>query len=122
MTRYVLPFAAFCELVALVSGVASLSLVAGGAFPGVFPVPASPSRGYARYLMLTAVTVIAGLLAGGRLEWARAGRGGYGRRLLRDLLGSLGTMQCLVRRFELLRRAHDVLLAGRPIWLYPSTC
>jgi len=32
MTRYVLPFAAFCELVALVSGVASLSLVAGGAF------------------------------------------------------------------------------------------
>jgi hypothetical protein len=29
-------------------------------------------------------------------------------------------MQCLVRRFEVLRRIHDVLLGGRAVWLYPK--
>ena len=35
-------------------------------------------------------------------------------------LGSLGLMQCLVRRFEVLRRIHDVLLGGKPMLLYPK--
>jgi len=120
MTRYVLPFAAFCELVALVSGVASLSLVAGGAFLVYFLFRLPRLGGYARYLMLTAVTVIAGLLAGGRLSGPELGEAATAAAFYGTFLGSLGTMQCLVRRFELLRRAHDVLLAGRPIWLYPK--
>ena len=35
-------------------------------------------------------------------------------------LGSLGMMQCLVRRLEVLQRIHDVLLGGRPMLLYPK--
>ena len=120
MTRYVLPFAALCELVALVSGVAALSLVAGGALLVYFLFRLPRLEGYARYLMLTAVTVIAGLLAAGRLSAPELGETATAAAFYGTFLASLGTMQCLVQRFELLRRAHDVLLAGRPLWLYPK--
>ena len=120
MTRYVLPFAALCELVALISGLALLSRVAGGAFLLYFLLRLPHLGGYARYLMLTAVTVIVGLFVSGRVNGYELGEAATAAAFYGTFLGSLGTMQCLVRRFELLRRVHDVLLAGRPVWLYPK--
>lgn len=58
---------------------------------------------------------VRGYLGKGQLIKASADAAFYA-----TFLGSLGMMQCLVRRFEVLRRIHDVLLGGRAVWLYPK--
>lgn len=120
MTRYFLPFAVLCELIALLTGADVLSLVAGSTFLVYFLWRVRSLEGYARYLMLVAVAVIAGLLLTGNLSGVQLADAAKAAAFYGAFLGSLGTMQCLVRRFEVLRRIHDLLLGGKPVWLYPK--
>ncbi|WP_111493322.1 MULTISPECIES: hypothetical protein [Marinobacter] len=120
MTRLALPFAVVCELLSLLSGWRPLSLVSGGAFLVYFLVRLPQLEGYARYLMSVSVLTLAGLVLAGRLTAAQLADAASAAAFYGAFLGSLGTMQCLVKRFEVLRRVHDVLLRGRSLWLYPK--
>lgn len=120
MTRYLLPAAVLCELIALLTGSHVLSLVAGSIFLVYFLPRVRRLEGYARYLMLVTVVVLAGLLLTQRLSSPQLADAASAAAFYGAFLGSLGTMQCLVRRFEVLRRIHDVLLGGKPAWLYPK--
>lgn len=120
MTHAFLPFAVLCELLALLTGITSLSLLSGTIFLIYFLLRIHRLEGYARYLMLVAVTVIGGLVVSRHLSGAELADAATAAAFYGAFLGSLGTMQCLVRRFEVLRRIHDVLLGGPPVWLYPK--
>ncbi|ROT98213.1 hypothetical protein EB809_14585 [Marinobacter sp. R17] len=120
MTGYFLAFAVVCELLALLTGFNTLSLLSGGIFLFYFLLHIPRLEGYARYLMLVTVAVLAGLTMSGRLSAAELADSARAAAFYGAFLGSLGTMQCLVRRFEVLQRIHDVLLGGRPGWLYPK--
>lgn len=96
-----------------------------GAFAGVlflvcFVQAGSRLQGYSRVLLLVALAVTAGLAYSGQLTGARLVKASADAAFYAAFLGSLGMMQCLVRRFEVLRRIHDVLLGGNPVWLYPK--
>jgi hypothetical protein len=120
MSRYLLSLAVVIELFALITSVRLFSIAAGCLFLGYFAVFLPRISPYARGLLLITLALVAGLAASGHLN--RAGlldaaesAGFYGA-----FLGSLGMMQCLVRRLEVLRRIHDVLLGGAPVLLYPK--
>lgn len=120
MSRYLLSLAVVIELLALMTSVRLFSIVAGCLFLGYFTVFLPRITRYARGLLLLTLGLVAGLAATGYLDRdglldAAESAGFYGA-----FLGSLGMMQCLVRRFEVLRRIHDVLLGGSPTLLYPK--
>ncbi|WP_242674503.1 hypothetical protein [Marinobacter halodurans] len=120
MTGYFLAFAVVCELMALLTGFQRLSLLSGAVFLFYFLLHVPRLEGYARYLMLVTVAVLTGLTVTGRLSAGELAESARAAAFYGAFLGSLGTMQCLVRRFEVLRRIHDVLLGGRMAWLYPK--
>ncbi len=120
MSRYVLSLAVVIELLALITSISGLSIVAGCLFVVYFTLFLGRISVYSRTLLLITLTVTAGLVASGHMGQKAllesvASAGFYGA-----FLGSLGMMQCLVRRFEVLRRIHDVLLGGPPMLLYPK--
>ncbi|SFR67778.1 hypothetical protein SAMN05216203_2468 [Marinobacter daqiaonensis] len=120
MSRYVLSLAVVIELAALITSVSALSIVAGCLFIGYFTVFLARIKAYSRIIMVVTLSVTGVLVILGRLDQphllgAAESAGFYGA-----FLGSLGMMQCLVRRFEVLRRIHDVLLGGPPMLLYPK--
>ncbi|MBD3658346.1 hypothetical protein [Marinobacter sp.] len=120
MFRNLLPVAIVLELTALCLSNLYLSAGAGVLFVLYFCVALPQLQIYSRYLFLISLATVGylafrGSLAGGQLLKAASDAAFYAA-----FLGSLGMMQCLVRRFEVLRRIHDVLLGGRPGWLYPK--
>lgn len=120
MTFYVLPFAVLLELVALITGVSTFSVTAGIFFIGYFFAFAGRLNRYSRVLIVLTVLTLIGLLAGGIVDRERLLKAATDAGFYAAFLGSLGMMQCLVRRFEVLRRIHDVLLGGPPLLLYPK--
>ncbi len=120
MSRFLVPVAVFLELVALVLSSTHLSVFAGGLFGVYFVMAIRRLQAYSRYLVLVSLLVIGylgfvGQLGGDALMHAASNAAFYAA-----FLGSLGMMQCLVRRLEVLQRIHDVLLGGRPALLYPK--
>jgi len=120
LTPMLLPLAVLLELLSLVTDWQPLSILAGVIFIGYFSLFSLRIRLYSRLLMWVAVTLLVTLVAIGRLNRpglleALSAAGFYGA-----FLGSLGMMQCLVRRFEVLQRIHDVLLGGQSLFLYPK--
>ena len=120
MSRYLLSLAVVIELLALMTSARALSIAAGCLFIGYFTLFMGRITLYSRSLLLITLAIVAALAATGKLTGAglldaAASAGFYGA-----FLGSLGMMQCLVRRFEVLRRIHDVLLGGPPFLLYPK--
>ncbi|MBD3641544.1 MAG: hypothetical protein HUJ18_11175 [Marinobacter sp.] len=112
--------AVLTELVAICLGHQWLSAFAGCLFVAVFIAGAGGLQAYARMLFLLSLAVLGGLAAYGALDVGQLVKVASDAAFYSAFLGSLGMMQCLVRRFEVLRRIHDVLLAGRPLWLYPK--
>lgn len=120
MTTYFLPLAVLAELAALLTGVDLLSTLSGTMMLTFFLLHVGRLEGYARYLFLVTVTVVGGLGAAGQLTAITLHDAVTAAAFYAAFLGSLGMMQCLVRRFEVLRRIHDVLLGGPSVWLYPK--
>lgn len=120
MSFYVLPFAVLLELVALVTGVAGFSVAAGTLFVSYFFGFVRRLNGYSATLIVLTVLTLSGLLVSGWMDQQRLLKAATDAGFYGAFLGSLGMMQCLVRRFEVLRRIHDVLLGGPPLWLYPK--
>lgn len=120
MIHYLLPFAVVTELLALVAGLDRLSVVAGAAMLGYFVLTLLQLAGYARYLAMVTLATLALLGGSGRLGAADLAAAATAAAFYGTFLASLGMMQCLVRRFEVLRRIHDLLLGGPPLWLYPK--
>ncbi|MCG7200534.1 hypothetical protein MD273_12445 [Marinobacter pelagius] len=118
--KWLMSLAVLTELVAICLGHRGLSAFAGLMFVSAFLAGARRLQGYSRMLLLVALAVLVGLAAHGVLEAARLVKAASDAAFYSAFLGSLGMMQCLVRRFEVLRRIHDVLLGGRPLWLYPK--
>lgn len=115
-----LPAGVLLELLAVASGLPWFSYLACAAFLVYFVAAYPRLNRYVQILMgVTAFTLLTIILLGklslGRLAQIAASAAFYAA-----FLGSLGLMQCLVRRIELLRRIHDVLLGGRTLWLYPK--
>ncbi|MGO1461564.1 MAG: hypothetical protein ACTHYN_04385 [Marinobacter sp.] len=118
--RWLLPLAVLLELVAMCMSSTELGALAGVLFVFCFLWAGGRLQAYSRVLLLLSLVTVAwlgfrGYLGKGQLIKASADAAFYAA-----FLGSLGMMQCLVRRFEVLRRIHDVLLGGRPVWLYPK--
>lgn len=120
MIRYLLPAAVVLELVTLCTGDGRPGIVAGGLLLLYFLVTLTAMQSYTRWLVILTLVTLAGLTAASRLGGTELADAAASAAFYAAFLGSLGTMQCLVRRFEVLRRIHDVLLAGPPVWLYPK--
>ncbi|MBW4935267.1 hypothetical protein [Marinobacter sp. F4206] len=118
--RWLLPIAVTLELVAMCIASPPLGALAGVLFLVSFLLAGGRLQGYSRVLLLVALAVTAWLYAGGHLTVSQLLKASSDAAFYAAFLGSLGMMQCLVRRFEVLRRIHDVLLGGRPVWLYPK--
>lgn len=118
--RWLLPIAVVLELVAMCAASKTLSAVAGVLFLVGFLAAGGRLHRYARVLLVVALVVTAGLAYAGQLATPQLLKASADAAFYAAFLGSLGMMQCLVRRFEVLRRIHDVLLGGRPAWLYPK--
>ena len=118
--RWLLACAVVMELVAICLQSKALSASAGLVFILVFVLGAMRLQVYARTLFLLSLTFSAGLFVTGRLGMDGALDALSDAAFYSAFLGSLGMMQCLVRRFEVLRRIHDVLLGGRVSLLYPK--
>lgn len=115
-----LTFAVFLELLALMTEYTGLSVIAGALLVLCFVMRFGALNSYARVMMAVALGSCVTLAITGHITAlvavdALATAGFYGA-----FLGALGMMQCLVRRFEVLRRIHDVLLGGPPLLLYPK--
>ncbi|OZB10071.1 MAG: hypothetical protein B7X58_12860, partial [Marinobacter sp. 34-60-7] len=108
------------ELVAICLQSKALSSAAGLLFVLVFLVGAFGLQAYARTLFLLSLAFSIGLFVAGNLGVDGALDALSDAAFYSAFLGSLGMMQCLVRRFEVLRRIHDVLLGGRVSLLYPK--
>ncbi|WP_336367594.1 hypothetical protein [Marinobacter sp. C2H3] len=118
--RWSLSLTVVLELLAIASGFRALSVVAGALLTAALVVGAGQLQGYARGLFLVSLATLLLVGASGHLPpelWLKAGADAA---FYAAFLGSLGLMQCLVRRFDVLRRIHDVLLGGAPFWLYPK--
>ncbi|MDX1802246.1 MAG: hypothetical protein R3303_15045, partial [Marinobacter sp.] len=115
-----LPFAVLLELVALITGVSGFSVAAGTLFVSYFFGFVRRLNGYSATLIVLTVMTLSGLLVSGWMDQQRLLKAATDAGFYGAFLGSLGMMQCLVRRFEVLRRIHDVLLGGPPLWLYPK--
>ncbi|TNE96619.1 MAG: hypothetical protein EP328_07720 [Gammaproteobacteria bacterium] len=120
LVRATLPLAMLLALSAMCMDSRSLSAVAGGLFLVCFLLHGGQIHGYARGLLALGFVVTVWLVAGGSMSGAQLEKGLADAGFYSAFLASLGMMQCLVRRFEVLRRIHDVLLGGPPIWLYPK--
>lgn len=108
------------ELAAVAGGGAGLSYASCVVFFSFFVVRPGALEGYARLLGLVTAVVMIGLWLQGVLDVQRLENAAQTAAYYASFLGSLGLMQSLVRRFELLRRVHDVLLGGRPLFIYPK--
>lgn len=120
MSRFLVPVAVFLELVALVLSSSHLSVFAGVLFVLYFVMAIGRLQAYSRYLILISLLVIGYLGFAGQLGGDDLMRAASNAAFYAAFLGSLGMMQCLVRRLEVLQRIHDVLLGGRPALLYPK--
>lgn len=118
--QWLVSLAVVTELVAICLEHRQLSALAGMMFVTAFLVGAGRLQGYARMLLVVALLVLGGLAWRGSLDTGQLLKAASDAAFYSAFLGSLGMMQCLVRRFEVLRRIHDVLLGGKPILLYPK--
>lgn len=115
-----LTLAVILELLALITSSMTLSAAAGTLFVICFLLGFGLLNTYARVMLVIALVCCGGLTISDHVTGevaldALSTAGFYGA-----FLGALGMMQCLVRRFEVLRRIHDVLLGGPPFLLYPK--
>ncbi|MCL7942507.1 hypothetical protein [Marinobacter sp. ATCH36] len=120
MSRFLVPVAVLLELVALCLASPLLSAFAGLLFVLYFVLTMGRLQAYSRYLFLVSLLVIGYLGFAGQLDAGDLMRAASNAAFYAAFLGSLGMMQCLVRRLEVLQRIHDVLLGGRPALLYPK--
>ncbi|AZT82329.1 hypothetical protein EHN06_01540 [Marinobacter sp. NP-4(2019)] len=120
MSRFLVPVAVLLELVALGLSTPHLSTFAGVLFVLYFLLALRKLQAYSRYLFLISLLVIGYLGFVGQLGGDDLLRAASNAAFYAAFLGSLGMMQCLVRRLEVLQRIHDVLLGGRPALLYPK--
>ncbi|MFL1467076.1 hypothetical protein [Marinobacter sp. HN1S83] len=120
MSRFLVPVAVFLELVALCLSSSHLSAFAGVLFVLYFVLVLGRLQAYSRYLFLISLLVIGYLGFVGQLGTKDLMKAASNAAFYAAFLGSLGMMQCLVRRLEVLQRIHDVLLGGRPALLYPK--
>lgn len=120
MSRALVPAAVFLELLALCLSSIALSAFAGVLFVFYFALALRRLQSYSRYLFLISLVVIGYLGFIRQLAAEDLVRAASNAAFYAAFLGSLGMMQCLVRRFEVLQRIHDVLLGGRPALLYPK--
>ena len=118
--QWLVSLAVVTELVAICLALRELSALAGVMFICAFLAGAGRLQGYARMLLVIALVVLVLLAARGALDSAQIVKAASDAAFYSAFLGSLGMMQCLVRRFEVLRRIHDVLLGGKPFLLYPK--
>ncbi|WP_323750210.1 hypothetical protein [Marinobacter sp.] len=118
--RWLLASAVVMELGAICLQSKPLSAFAGLVFVLVFLVGSMRLQVYARTLFLLSLALSIGLLASGSLGFDGGLDALSDAAFYSTFLGSLGMMQCLVRRFEVLRRIHDVMLGGRVSLLYPK--
>ncbi len=120
MNRYLVPVAVLLELVALCLASSWLSVLSGIMFVVYFLTVLGQLQVYSRYLFLISTLLVATLALADELASDELMRAASNAAFYATFLGSLGMMQCLVRRLEVLRRIHDVLLGGRPALLYPK--
>lgn len=120
MSRFLVPVAVLMELVALCIDSPGLSAASGVLFLLYFLAILGRLQAYARYLFLVSVLLVGYLALAGELAMDGLERAASNAAFYASFLGSLGMMQCLVRRLEVLQRIHDVLLGGRPALLYPK--
>ncbi|MCK0162369.1 hypothetical protein [Marinobacter sp. S6332] len=118
--RWLLPLAVLIELIAIGFSSIQLGAIAGVLFIFCFLWAGGRLQGYSRVLLLISLAVTAWLFVRGQLGIDKLVKASADAAFYAAFLGSLGMMQCLVRRFEVLRRIHDVLLGGRTLWLYPK--
>lgn len=118
--QWLVSLAVVAELVAICLESRQLSALAGVMFVIAFLAGVQRLQGYARMLLVIALVLLAGLAWQGALDTGQLLKASSDAAFYSAFLGSLGLMQCLVRRFEVLRRIHDVLLGGKPILLYPK--
>lgn len=118
--RWLLSFAVLLELVALCLSSKLLGAIAGAGFIFCFLLAYSQIQSYSRIILLVSLTVMAWFGFAGKLDLERTIKALADAAFYATFLGSLGVMQCLVKRFEVLRRIHDILLGGPTIWLYPK--
>ncbi|WP_166261784.1 hypothetical protein [Marinobacter salicampi] len=120
MGRFLVPVAVLLELVALCLASSWLSVLAGVLFLFCFLTSLGSLQVYSRYLLVVSVLVVGALSLAGEMNLDDMIRAASNAAFYAAFLGSLGMMQCLVRRLEVLRRIHDVLLGGHPVLLYPK--
>ncbi len=120
MSRFLVPAAVFLELLALCLSSITLSTFAGVLFVLYFLIALRRLQSYSRYLFLISLVVIGYLGFIRQLAAEDLIRAASNAAFYAAFLGSLGMMQCLARRLEVLQRIHDVLLGGRPALLYPK--
>ncbi|RBW51823.1 hypothetical protein [Marinobacter sp. F3R11] len=118
--RWLLPFAVLMELIAIGFSSTQLGAIAGVLFVFCFLWAGARLQVYSRILLLASLAVTAWFSVDGQLGLDRLVKASADAAFYAAFLGSLGMMQCLVRRFEVLSRIHDVLLGGRALWLYPK--
>lgn len=118
--RWLLSLAVLIELVALCLSSKLLGAIAGVGFIFCFLLAYSQIQSYSRIILLVSLTVMAWFGFAGKLDLERTIKALADAAFYATFLGSLGVMQCLVKRFEVLRRIHDILLGGPTIWLYPK--
>lgn len=118
--QWLVSLAVLSELLAICLGSRELSAFAGAMFVAAFLLGAGRLHGYARMLLVVSLATLLGFAGNGALGAEQLVTAASDAAFYAAFLGSLGMMQCLVRRFEVLRRIHDVLLGGRPFWLYPK--
>ena len=118
--RWLLPLAVLIELIAISFSSTQLSAIAGVLFIFCFLWAGGRLQSYSRILLLVALAVTAWFFVRAQLSMDKLIKASADAAFYAAFLGSLGMMQCLVRRFEVLRRIHDVLLGGRAVWLYPK--
>jgi fucose 4-O-acetylase-like acetyltransferase len=118
--RWLLSLAVLLELVAICLSNTALSAVAGLLFVVCFLRAGRRLQTYPLILLLVSLSVTAWFGFGGQLDTARLLKASADAAFYAAFLGSLGMMQCLVRRFEVFRRIHDILLGGNALWLYPK--
>lgn len=118
--RWLLPFAVLIELIAIGFSSTQLGAIAGVLFIVCFLWAGGRLQAYSRILLLVSLVVTAWFFVRGQLGMDRLIKASADAAFYAAFLASLGMMQCLVRRFEVLRRIHDVLLGGSAVWLYPK--
>lgn len=118
--RWLLSLSVLIELIAISLSSIQLGAIAGVLFILCFLLAGRGLQAYPRILLLVSLVVTAWLSMRGQLGMDGLIKASANAAFYAAFLASLGMMQCLVRRFEVLRRVHDVLLGGRAIWLYPK--